>query len=567
MSQLAPTYFERALARLSPSAALARITSRARFEYVAEAGTESQRAIDAMAGDGPAPSNQPEGTYATTGGGQGGWYKRWFTAPRDAASDVLPHLRELRAQSRDLVRKEAYARSALHTKANRAVGTGLALSAQPRRDVLGWNEEQANAWRQVTHAEWSLFADSTQSDWLGQSDVYDQQWLVLLSMLESGDSFTVLPDGKPTGTMPYALRTQVIEADRVGNPRNMADSVDVAGGVRRVDGRVEYYVYSRHPGSLLFRSMPWLYDGEWIAAVGDSGRRRILHHTRVERPEQPRGLPDLTCVMALFKQKAIYTDAEIKAAIANAFIALIIENEGGNGPAPVFGLQNPSPNDPGSAQVPADRIELGPAAVLGLAKGEKGTAFDPKRPNAMFDKFIAAIVDQLGAGTLLGPEMLAKKYNTSYVAARAAFLDAWTHLRMLRRKVVTTFCQPLYETWMAEAVILGRVKAPGFFRDPLLRWAYTRAAWIGDSQGSINPKDEVKAYADAIEARLCTRERAQWELFGTDWSETYDTMKAEHVRLEGDGMLPVPKAGAAAPQEPAGDEPPQQTPAQDGATP
>lgn len=111
-----------------------------------------------------------------------------------------------------------------------------------------------------------------------------------------------------------------------------------------------------------------------------------------------------------------------------------------------------------------------------------------------------------------------------------------------------SFCQPVYETWLAEAVAIGRVPAPGFFADPLLRWAYTRAAWPGDSMGSINPKDEVAAYVAAIEARLMTRERAEWELWGTDFNETLDVKEAEQQALKAADLLPVPKAGAAAPQ-------------------
>lgn len=110
-----------------------------------------------------------------------------------------------------------------------------------------------------------------------------------------------------------------------------------------------------------------------------------------------------------------------------------------------------------------------------------------------------------------------------------------------------SFCQPVYETWMAEAVALGRIHAPGFFADPLLRWAYTRTAWTGDSPGSINPKDEVAAYRDAIDARLCTRERAEWELFGTDFNQTLPVKAAEEAALDRNQLKPVPKAGAAAP--------------------
>ena len=123
-----------------------------------------------------------------------------------------------------------------------------------------------------------------------------------------------------------------------------------------------------------------------------------------------------------------------------------------------------------------------------------------------------------------------------------------------------SFCQPVYETWLAEAVATGRITAPGFFTDPLMRWAYTRAAWQGDSMGSINPKDEVAAYTAAIDARLMTRERAEWELFGTDWNETYGQKLAEHDKLNKDDMQPTPKAGAAAPAkaQPANQEDPTQ---------
>lgn len=475
----------------------------------------------------------------------GGWNERWSTRPADSATDTLHKLPDERAKSRDLVRTNAIAASAIGTNVNRAVGTGLALSAQPNRHVLGMSEEQAAEWKRHVQAEFSLWADSPESDIRATLNFYDQQELVLRSMLESGDTFTILPDGKRTETMPYALRVQVLEADRIGNPGAAGDTVKVAGGIEFGEGGAptQYYVYDRHPGSMLSGSSG-AYKGRWYPRVGKSGRRAVLHHFKTLRPEQPRGIPYLAPVMQLFKDLGTYTDAEIKAAVVSAFLTVFIETPAGTGPAPVFGLG--SPNAPGGGP-DGDEIEMAPGQVIGLAAGEKASSVNPGRPNPAFGPFIEVVVDQLGAGLLIGSEMLMKKYNTSYVAARAAFLDAWKHLLGMRTVIVRTFCQPVYETWLAEAVSTGRVAAPGFFADPLVRWAYTRAMWSGDSQGSINPKDEVAAYAAAVEARLLTRERAEWELFGSDFSETYDTKKAEFDRLKADGMLPVPKAGAAAP--------------------
>lgn len=531
-----------------------RLRERRRGRRVAEAAESLQGTALRHMRQALAEVDAARAGFSASAGGDGGyhslrdtsgWIGTWNHGLRDAAGDTLPNLRTLRGQARDLSRNNGIAAAALETNVLRAIGTGLALSAQPVRSVIGWSEEQRAQWVDKVHAEWRLFADSTECDWRGVSTFDDLCEQACYGMLDSGDAFTVLPDGEPTATMPYRLRLQLIEADRVGNPAGEMDSAAVAGGIRFKAGRpMAAHVYERHPGSTYTAgAASGLWRGEWIDFVGPTGRRRILHHFRMLRPEQPRGVPYLAPVMALFKQIGTYADAEIKAAIVSAFHTVFIESDKGSSPAPVYdGARGEQ-----TGEVARDEVALGPAAIIGLAAGEKANTSSPGRPNPQFGAFVQSVLDQLGAGLFIGSEMLMKKYNTSYVAARAAFLDAWKWLLRLRMTIVRTLCQPVYETWMAEAVGLGRIAAPGFFRDPLLRWAYTRAQWNGDSQGSINPKDEVAAYAAAIDNRLITRERAEWELFGTSWSDTYPTKKAEHDRLVEDGMLPVPKAGAAAP--------------------
>ena len=51
--------------------------------------------------------------------------------------------------------------------------------------------------------------------------------------------------------------------------------------------------------------------------------------------------------------------------------------------------------------------------------------------------------------------------------------------------------------------------------------------------GSINPKDEVAAYTAAIDARLMTRERAEWELGGTDWNATFKLHAPQQTTVQG----------------------------------
>lgn len=544
-----PTWLERLYATALPHRAQA--SARAAMQLAAARGLG--RTLSQLDADQARASDIDQGGYDSTRDGSG-WFGNWSHGVRDARGDTLPHLRQQRGQARDLSRNNGIAAGAMESNVLRAIGTGLALSAQPRVRVLGWTEERGRDWAERTQDEWRMFADSEACDWSNRLNFDALCQLVCYAMLDSGDAFTILPDGKPTASMPYKLRLQVIEADRVGNPQNQADTDTICGGIKFDQGRpVAANVYRRHPGSTVYSARGALYDGDWYDFVGASGRRRVLHHLKVTRPDQPRGVPYLAPLIALFKQLGTYTDAEIKAAIIAGYHTVFIETDGGGDVSKVYGAAAPA-GAGGTAPQPSE-VELGPAAIIGLRKGEKAVISNPTRPSPQFGHFVQAVVDQLGAGSGLGGEMLLKKYNTSYTAARAAFLDAWKHIVDLRMLIVRTFCQPVYETWLAEAVAIGRISAPGFFTDPLARWAYTRALWQGDSQGSINPKDEVAAFVAAIEARLMSRERAEWELFGTSFGDTYGTKKAEHKRLEEDGMLPAPKAGAAAPLAP-GAKPP-----------
>lgn len=527
-------FLDRAISAVAPAVGLERLKDRARIDLLAAMPMPPE--VNALASGDPAP--MPSGA-----GGR--W---WFPRARDAKADTLRFLPTQRGQSRDLARTSPIAVGAINTNVDRVVGTGLALSAQPNRAVLGWSVDQALEWKALVQREFSLYADSQESDIAQTLNFYQQQSLVLRSSLESGDAFTMLPDGARTATQPYALRIQVLEADRFGNPYGQLDTSRIAGGVKTDENGapLAYHLYDQHPGGWLPGRSGSIYAGQWVDRIGRSGRRRILHHFRKLRPDMPRGVPYLAPIIDCIKQISRYTEAEIMAAVITSYLTVFIETPTGSA-APVFDGTTPGAGGPGQ------EIGLGMGAVVGLAPGEKATTTNPGRPNPNFEPFILAVIKQIGMGLSIPFELLLKQFNASYSASKAALLDAWVYFRSVRNWLSLSFCQPVYETWMTEAVAIGRVPAPGFFSDPLVRWAYTRAAWPGDSMGSINPKDEVAAYVAAIDARLMTRERAEWELWGTDFNDTFDIKQAEQTRLKDAGMLPVPKAGAAAPDIGAAD--------------
>ena len=111
---------------------------------------------------------------------------------------------------------------------------------------------------------------------------------------------------------------------------------------------------------------------------------------------------------------------------------------------------------------------------------------------------------------------------------------------MRRKWLVDGFCQPVYEVWLAEAVARGRIKAPGFFSDPLIREAWCGARWIGPVQGSLDPLKEVKAAVIQIQNGLRTHAQVTMETGGGDWDDNVTQLAEENKRLAEAGAIPTP---------------------------
>lgn len=86
--------------------------------------------------------------------------------------------------------------------------------------------------------------------------------------------------------------------------------------------------------------------------------------------------------------------------------------------------------------------------------------------------------------------------------------------------MVLSFCQPVYEEWLSEAVAKGRVIAPGFFHGPEYKAAWCGAQWYGPSQGQLDPLKEAKAAKLRVDETFSTREKETAEMSGLNWEET-----------------------------------------------
>ena len=171
--------------------------------------------------------------------------------------------------------------------------------------------------------------------------------------------------------------------------------------------------------------------------------------------------------------------------------------------------------------------------VMDLEEGTSPQVVSPARPNQAFDGFVTALVRQIGSALGIPAEVLLMNFTSSYSASRGALLEAWKLFHCWRRWFAEEFCQPIYFEWLCEAVLKGRIRAPGFFDDPMTAYAWSWAEWTGPTQGQLDPVAEVKAAALRVENGFSTRQRETAELTGGDWDMNHrQRVKEEALRRE-----------------------------------
>jgi len=458
---------------------------------------------------------------------------RWQSGGGDPDGDITDNLETLRERSRDLYMGGGLAAGAIKTVRANVVGPGLRLNAQIDSEYLGFSDEEARRWERQTEREFSLWAESPLCDAARICDFYGLQRLAFLSFLMNGDVFVPLIM-QESSRLPYALRVRLLEGDVVCNPENIPPDRDIRGGVE-VDENgapLAYWICKAHPksttstSSAIRRRYQW---ERWPAYGERSGRRNILHLMDPERINQRRGTPFLAPVIEDLKQIARYTEAELMAAVVNGFLTVFITSEKPEAMEGMGGFL-----DEGAPVDDPQAMELGTGTVLSLEPGEKVQTVDSKRPTVAFDYFVTAMSRQIGAALGLPYEVLIKHFTASYSASRGALLEAWKFFKMWRFWFSGSFCSPIYEAWLEEAVASGRIWAPGFFDDPMTRKAYCGAVWHGPSQGQLNPMQEVNAATERVNQGFSTRSHETAELTGGDWERNHRQRVAEEkARREG----------------------------------
>lgn len=488
-----------------------------------------------------------------------GVLKAWNPIKSSAKSDINAHLDILRSRAADQVINTPIGSAAIATTTQYTVGTGLKVFPKIKYKILNMEPDEAEEWNKKASAEFDLWASSKLCDIRKRNNFYDLQEILYKAYMTDGDSFALFRRGY-NENMPYTLRIQAIEGNRVSNPMGQ-DYYGITGplsvemlapnGVNKIvngvevdkDGAVEaYWISNKVPYDPveINRATNWTR----IEAFGQLvGKPNVLHICHDERPEQYRGVPYLAPVLTALKQVSRYADAELVAAIMRSFFTLFFTSTGNSSVAgDISGVLGASTYegegaDPQEPVVNASEYHLGPGTINALPKNIDVKSVGVDGGQATFDSFVTQFVKQISASLNIPYEVLMKSFTSSYSASRAALLQAWEQFKLRRAWFTRDFCQPVYEMWLVEAVATGRLEAPGFFSDPAIRFAYSNAEWYGPSMSILDPIKDVNGAALRIQYGLSTPEREAAEMTGSDFYENLEAIRIAKSKVKDSGVV------------------------------
>ena len=181
---------------------------------------------------------KPTPTYDGVGSGRRSL--SWLVGNPGAVAALAFNQDELRAKSRDLVRRNPWAAAGVEAFVANAIGTGIKPQSM----------HKDSATRESIHALWWSWCE--EADSAGLTDFYGLQSLACRAMLEGGECLIRLRYRKEKDGLPVALQLQLLEPEHlpINLNKDLPSGHVIRAGIEfdKLGRRVAYHLYKLHPG-------------------------------------------------------------------------------------------------------------------------------------------------------------------------------------------------------------------------------------------------------------------------------------------------------------------------------
>lgn len=451
----------------------------------------------------------------------------------------------LRKRSKQLFTENLYARGIIRRLITNEINAGLSLEATPDGAILGLTLEELDKWAENTERRFNIWGKNPQiCDYKGLRTFGALQRQARMMALVSGDVLVVLRQG-----ITKLPTIELIDASSIVTPdSDVFHHTAKAKGYTIRDG-VELDKDGKHVAFYVLND-----DGKYtrVSAYGEkTGRKQAWLLYGTERLiNDVRGQSILALVIQSLKEVDRYRDAEQRAAVINATIALWIQKtEDKIGSLPITGgaVRRDTVTTQNDSQGRKD-VQFSanmPGMILQeLQQGESPVSYDTRRPNVNFAVFEGAIINGIAWAVEIPPEVLTLGFQNNYSASRGAVNEFKMYLERIRTGIGEELCAPIYEDFVLSETLKGGIDTPQLLQawNNLSKWdiygAWMQSDWAGAIKPNVDLLKEVRAYKALTEEGWITRDRAARELTGMKFSKVVQQLNRENEQL-GNALQPL----------------------------
>lgn len=452
--------------------------------------------------------------------------------PPDAARGQ--YLDRLRQRSRDLSRNNPWAAKAVRAIPAHLVGSGIRATLT--------HENAAVA--KVAQELWDRWADSTDADADGRTNLYGLQRLAVREVVEAGEILARFRLRRLSDGLEVPLQIQLLEADHLDILHDN-QGFSIATGTNRQRQGVEFDLVGRRRGYWLWQDHPGA--GALATQSVFVPAESVAHVYRLERSGQVRGIPwGAPCLLTL-RDLGDWSDATIlRAKLAACFAAFVTTDQ-----------DLDDPDQRGTTPTGKDVEELEPGLVEYLRAGQTVSFTNPPGVEGM-DEFPLLTLRAIAVGFGVPFHVLTGDLSkVNFSSARIGNLDFDSELATAREDwLVPQLLAPTFRVWLDQCVRAGLLPDG------------VRVAWTPPPAPLLEPKADLEGAQMRVRLGLSTlseeQRRAGWrpaellEEQAEDWAEVdrlglvfdSDPRRAAAGSPGAAAPAPTPMDGAAPPPAP-----------------
>ena len=252
-----------------------------------------------------------------------------------------------------------------------------------------------------------------------------------------------------------------------------------------------------------------------------------------------RGIPILMCVRDVIADVQSYMKNHVLQSATQTLFTLFIER---SVDAPESTTTFAEKVAQGGAVIDEDEtgspvFNLGAGNVVSLDDGEHANPVQRQAMGDDFNSYMKATIGLIASSLGMSYEVAMSTYDASFSASRASINATDINFSIMRREFSEKFCTPTWKQVVEYGILSGDIECPEWESlSAIQKKALMGVTWTGVKSPQVDPTKEVRAYIDAVNAGLCSREQAVRALFGFDFDEVAERIAEEKRLMESLGV-------------------------------